>query len=138
MQLDEMQLWLSVEFGVSVSTSTICRYHARNNFTRKKVTRIASERNEELRSIWSHDVHSTLFDYQIVCTDESAVDECLSARQYGYSLRGVECFVSTPFVRGQRFTLTPALTVDGFIALDVVEGSMDAVKFHDFILLCVV
>jgi len=30
------------------------------------------------------------------------------------------------------------LSVDGFIALEIVEGSMDGAKFYDFILLQVV
>ena len=38
------------------------------------------------------------------------------------------------FVRGKRYTILPALTMEGFVAIDVFEGSCDKKKFVDFVL----
>lgn len=38
------------------------------------------------------------------------------------------------FVRGKRYTILPALTLDGFVAIDIFEGSCDKKKFVDFVL----
>ena len=77
-------------------------------------------------------------DFQLVFTDQSYFDDCTGAWQYGYSLQGEECFVPSPFCQGEGFTVNPALSIDDFIALDIIEGSMNAVRFHDFIVLEVV
>jgi len=38
------------------------------------------------------------------------------------------------FVRGKRYTILPALTLEGFVAVDVFEGSCDKKRFVDFVL----
>lgn len=38
------------------------------------------------------------------------------------------------FVRGKRYTILPALTLDGFVAVDIFEGACDKKRFIDFIL----
>jgi len=38
------------------------------------------------------------------------------------------------FVRGKRYTILPALTLDGFVAVDVFEGSCDKERFVNFVL----
>ena len=55
--------------------------------------------------------------------------------QKGYAIRREECFVPSPFCQGDYFTVNPVLSVDGFIALEIVKGSMDGAKFYDFTLL---
>jgi len=38
------------------------------------------------------------------------------------------------FIRGKRYTILPALTLDGFVAVDIFEGACDRQKFVDFVL----
>ncbi|GES89074.1 hypothetical protein GLOIN_2v1434041 [Rhizophagus clarus] len=38
------------------------------------------------------------------------------------------------FVRGKRYTILPALTLDGFVAVDIFEGACNKKRFIDFIL----
>ena len=38
------------------------------------------------------------------------------------------------FIRGKRFTILPALTLEGYIALDIMEGSCTKERFQSFIL----
>jgi len=38
------------------------------------------------------------------------------------------------FVRGKQYTILPALSLDGILALDVIEGSCTKAYFQKFIL----
>ena len=38
-----------------------------------------------------------------------------------------------PFVRGVRYSLVAAMSTNGYIATQVVEGSYDSFSFFDFI-----
>jgi len=137
--LDEVQFWLSVEEGILISISTIHRYQKYVlGFTNKCVTGSAIERNNKERVHWYDEAQGMLYDFQILCTDQSYIDDCTGTRQKGYAIRGEECFVPSPFCQGDRYTINPVLSVDGFIALEIIEGSMDGAKFYDFILLQVV
>ena len=137
--LDEVQFWLCVEEGILISTSTIHRYQKHVlGFTNKCVTGTAIERNDKERVRWYDEAQGMLYDFQILCTNQSYIDDHTGTRQKGYAIRGEECFVPSPFCRGDRYTVNPVLSVDGFIALEIVEGSMDGAKFYDFILLQVV
>ena len=139
--LDEVQFWLCVEEGILISTSTIHRYQKYVlGFTNKCVTGTAIERNAKERVRWSDEAQGMLHDFQIhiPCTDQSYIGDRTGTRQKGYAIRGEECFVPSPFCRGDRYTVNPLLSVSGFVALEIVEGSMDGAKFYDFILLQVV
>jgi hypothetical protein len=55
--------------------------------------------------------------------DESAKDEWSLSRRYGYSLMNTRARKSVVFVREKRYTILPALSLQGFIAIDIMEGS---------------
>jgi hypothetical protein len=38
------------------------------------------------------------------------------------------------FVRGKRYTILPALTLQGFIAIDIMEGSCTKEHFKNFVI----
>jgi hypothetical protein len=42
------------------------------------------------------------------------------------------------FIRGKRYTLLPALSLDGIIAVDIMEGSCTKEKFKEFVIFQVV
>ena len=71
---------------------------------------------------------------QLIFIDESAKDERTLSRMYGYSLMNVRAVKKNVFVRGKRYTILPALSLDGFIAVEIVVGSYDKKKFEDFIM----
>ena len=66
--------------------------------------------------------------------DESAKDERTLTRRYGYSLMNTRAVKKNVFVRGKRYAILPAMSLDGIIALDVMEGSCDKKKFEKFII----
>lgn len=38
------------------------------------------------------------------------------------------------FVRGKRYTILPALSLQGFIAIDIMEGSCTKERFKNFVI----
>lgn len=75
---------------------------------------------------------------QLIFLDESAKDERTSCRQYGYSPRNQAAIKKVVFIRGTRYTLLPALSLDGIISLDIMQGSCTKERFINFILAKVV
>ncbi|CCA76208.1 related to transposase, putative-Phytophthora infestans [Serendipita indica DSM 11827] len=71
---------------------------------------------------------------QLVSVDESSKDGRTLYRRYGWSPRGETAHRTVDFPRGERWSLLPALTIDGYIAKRIVKGSIDGLEFLDFIL----
>ena len=71
---------------------------------------------------------------QLIFLDESAKDERSLSRLYGYSPRNTRACKKVVFVHGKHYTILPALTLDGIIAVDVFEGACDRKRFVDFVL----
>ena len=70
----------------------------------------------------------------MIFIDESAKDERSLSRLYGYSSCNIRAHKKVVFVQGKRYTILPALTLEGFVAVDIFEGSCDRKRFVDFIL----
>ena len=70
----------------------------------------------------------------MIFIDESAKDERSLSRFYGYAPVNTRAQKKVVFVRGKRYTILPALSLDGFVAMDIFEGSCDRIKFNNFIL----
>lgn len=66
--------------------------------------------------------------------DETSKDERTLTRRYGYAMINERARKSVVFVRGKRYSVLPALSLDGIIALEVIEGSYTKDKFYDFII----
>jgi len=94
---------------------------------------MAAERNELLRSAFIAKIGNGYVPEQFVFLDESAKDERTLSRRYGYSYVGTKARSKVMFVRGKRYTILPALTIDGIVAVEVIEGSYNKKKFEDFI-----
>ncbi|CAG8503206.1 16314_t:CDS:1, partial [Racocetra fulgida] len=71
---------------------------------------------------------------QLIFLDESAKDERTITRGYGYSEIDIRARKKVIFVRGVRYTVCPALTLQGIIAADIVEGNYTKQKFKDFVI----
>jgi len=70
---------------------------------------------------------------QIVAVDESAANERTRDRKFGWSPQGVPCRVRLPGRRTERWSILPALTVDGWLDYELHQGSFDAERFEAFI-----
>ena len=54
-------------------------------------------------------------------------------RLYGYSRVSSRASKKVVFVRGKRYTLLPALTEQGIVAVDIIEGSCTKQRFKEFV-----
>ena len=131
--LDEIQQKLKDVREVEVSIATLARALASLELTRKQITKAAYERDEELRTLWEAMMAEYNDPEVFVALDESAVDGRTGQRGYGRSRVGNPCVKRMTFLRGVRYSILPALTTDGMIALDVFEGSITKEKFLYFL-----
>ena len=130
--LDEIQDELLERQDVFVSISTLSRTLHRLSMTRKHVANEALERNELLRATWQAAYADIPADY-CVWLDEASVDDHTNQRAMGWAAMGRACVCRAAFVRGQRYSVLPALTCEGMIALDIFEGSVNKECFLTFL-----
>ena len=99
------------------------------NFFQNQLHKSAAERNEMLRSIFM----TAVGEYSLIFIDESAKDERSLSREYGYALMNRRAQKKIVFVRGKRYSILPALSLEGIIGFEVIEGGYDKEKFKNFI-----
>jgi hypothetical protein len=132
--LDELQHELWIKRHRFASIPTLHRALRSLQFTRKIVSASAAEQNEGLRAMYMNRIGAEARDANmLVFIDEAAKDRRTSARQYGRVSKGECCRIDKYFIRGIRYSILPALTLDGIIAYDIVEGSVDAERFLSFL-----
>ena len=134
--LDELVLWLAVEHDITISVSALHATLKKAGLTRKLLHKIAIERDDELREQWREMQASDDFlddGSQFVCVDEMSKNEQTYARKYGRAYSGERAELKDVFVRGDQYSLVAALTVDGYIASNVIPGSFDSMDFLEFI-----
>jgi hypothetical protein len=71
---------------------------------------------------------------QLIFLDESSKDERSLTRYYGYAIANARARKSCVFLRGKRYTILPALSLDGILAVDIMEGSCTKDRFSEFVL----
>ena len=99
-----------------------------------KLQKAVLERNELVCAYYLATIGDHYTRNQLIFLDESAKDERSLSRLYGYSPRNTPAQKKVVFVCGKRYTILPALTMEGFVAVDIFEGSCDKKKFVDFVL----
>ncbi|KAI0264583.1 hypothetical protein BGY98DRAFT_888945, partial [Russula aff. rugulosa BPL654] len=104
--LDEIGEWLAIYHDQPISTTALYDNLKDLGLTYKRLKRVATERDDEYRADWLHNMTSNYM-----------------ADQLSASLN-----------RGVRYSILPALTVDGYMAVRAVEGSIDGAEFFDFVL----
>ncbi|RXW14857.1 hypothetical protein EST38_g10994 [Candolleomyces aberdarensis] len=130
--LDELQEDLAYYCDVDVSIATLSRTLQRIAISKKKVSSAAAERNELLRATWQAEYAHLPAEY-FIWLDESSVDDLTNLRKDGWAAFGRACVSRDTFIRGQRYSILPALTTDGIVALDIFEGSVNKERFISFI-----
>lgn len=132
--LDEISDWLQLVYEISVPVSTLSRNLIRWGHSRALVHRIAAERDPVACEEFLRDVCTNFTAEQMVWIDESAKDERTIFRRYGRSLPGERASVQQPFAHGERLSLLPAFTLDGYISVKILDGAVDGVDFLDFVI----
>jgi len=136
--LDELQWFLAVHHDTVVSISSLQENLEKAGLTRKLLHKIAIERDEELRARFRADIwdlrNFSGTGMEFVTVDESSKDERTYARRYGRAPIGCTPDFSDVFVRGERYSLVAAMSIEGYLATRVKEGSFDMATFFGFII----
>jgi len=99
----------------------------REGFTWKRLTKIATERKELQRALFQLRVSKYRAE-QLVFVDETSKDDRTTFRHRGYALSGRKAIRRTQYIRNTRYSILPALGIDGFFACKVIEGMYRLVK----------
>ncbi|KAJ3996542.1 hypothetical protein F5050DRAFT_1534162, partial [Lentinula boryana] len=82
--LDELQLELSIQYGVDVSLPTIYRTLTHLGYSNKKLSKKAAERLQHKRTNFIMQIKDEPYE-RLVCADESSVNLLTTYRQNGWS-----------------------------------------------------
>jgi transposase len=130
--LDEQQDFLLDEYDIQASPATIHRVLEKHRWSRKIVAKHAAERSEPLRCMWR--ARQKQWDIeQLVCLDESACNERTGDRRRGWSPINTPCTARYSIKRSERWSILPALSVDGYIARRIYQGAITSELFEDFL-----
>ena len=88
----------------------------------------AHERNELLRNTFIAKVGREYRPDQLIFMDEASKDERSLSCGYGYSFKNTFAIKKIVFIHGVRYMILPALSLQGFIAVDIIEGSCNKRK----------
>ena len=124
--LDELQEQLLFAWDRDVSLATLSCTIRQLAMTHKQISKMAIERNELLWATWQAKYRDIPAEY-FVSLDESSIDDKTNQRNQGWADLGHACVRRVTFIRGQHYSVLPALTSDGFIALDIFEGLVNKV-----------
>ena len=120
--LDEIGEWLALYHDQPISTTAL-HYNLRElGLTCKVMRRAAVERDPVAHAEWLAYVMATYTADQMVILNESSKDGRSLMRRYGHALSGEDPVVSESIDCGIRNSILPALMVDGYIAVCIVEG----------------
>ncbi|KAK6981282.1 Tc1-mariner class transposase, partial [Favolaschia claudopus] len=114
--LDELAWHLAIHYDIAISISALQATLARARLTRKVLQTIAVERDEAQRTEYRGCIRDL---------DESSKDERTLARHHGRAPVGQPAIHPHQFMRDDRYTLTAAMSTQGYIATRIVEGSME-------------
>lgn len=131
--LDEIQQKFQEDRAIYPSIATIQREIKRLGITRKTISKEALERNDLLRAIWEGNMAQYDDPELFVFLDESAVNNLSTQRFAGWSTCGTPCVRRATFLRGAHYSVLPALTLDGIVALDIFEGAVNRERFLTFL-----
>ena len=70
---------------------------------------------------------------QMVILDKSSKDGKTLIHRYGQAQSGEDAVIQVSLDCSVQYSILPALTTDGYIAVCAVEGSIDSEVFFDFI-----
>lgn len=132
--LDEIADYLAVMHEHQVNIATLARSLKDISYERKVMRTFAAQRDDQYRHNWLHWVITEFKAWHLVFVDESSKDGRTLARRYGRAMKGMSPEEVFNYDRGERWSILPALAVDGYLKLRVVEGSVDGSEFADFII----
>lgn len=130
--LDEMQLFLYEDYDVIASLPTVWRALMKLNYSRKLATKKAREQSEPLRRVYRARMQQYKAE-QVIAIDESACNERTGDRKYGWSRVNTPVELEYSMRRSERWSLLPAMTVNGYLCYTIFQGAITSEIMEDFL-----
>ncbi|GBE86874.1 hypothetical protein SCP_1001160 [Sparassis crispa] len=130
---EELQVELYSARGILASCMTIARTLRHRGFTQKNISVPALERNEDHRDAYLINIGEHYRADQLVFVDKSACNRFTTRRTMAWARIGHRARRHDRFVRGKRYSVLPALSLDGVLHLDVQDHTYKAEEFNSFI-----
>ena len=113
--------------------STLSRTLEQAGLTRKILQKLNAERDDIRRKEFQAGLRNDFIGdgSTFVILDETSKNERTYARHYGRAPRGQRAQLTDVFVRGDRYSLCAATTVERYIAARAMEDSFDGQEFYD-------
>ncbi|CUS15099.1 unnamed protein product, partial [Tuber aestivum] len=92
----------------------------------------ALKRNEFLRNFFVREI-SEYSATQLVFCDKTAANERVGDRKRVWVPKGQKRVNPLPFSEGEKYSILPAFTVDGFLCQDIIQGSFTTGLFFYFV-----
>ena len=105
-----------------------------NNILIIKLEKAAKERSELLRADYILTIGTYYNLDQLIFLDESSKNERTLSRQYGYLFKNTPAIQKVVILRGIRYTILLALSLDSILAIDIMVSSCIKERFCNFIL----
>ena len=90
------------------------------------------QRDEGLRLRWEAKLAQWKADQLVFC-DESASNERTLDRKRGWAPKGLLCRVAWNSKRSKRWSILPAITLEGYLTYDILHGGYTTAHFNNFI-----
>ena len=133
MMLDEVQDWLLEEWDIDVHISNISRCLKTMKVTHKRIEKVNPDADPVLQAHWLAKVATRYTASQLVVVDESAANERTADRRWGWSPKGVACRQPQSGVRSSRWSILPAIGINGYLEYEIFHGSFNSERFENFI-----
>lgn len=131
--LDEIQDFMAFTHDIALSQSRYDSLLRDCGISYKQLRKTPIERDPIQRAEFHEWCTLNVTARMLITTDESSKDDRIIYRRYGRAPRGVRAEMIQKYERGQRYSILPAMTIEGYIAVRVVEDSVDGFEFMDFI-----
>lgn len=131
---DELVTFLAEEFDIEVDRTTVSRCLRRMKVTRKRGSRYHPNRDDRLRAEYITKIQRRYRANQLVVVDESATNEKDLDTRWGWSPRGTAYrMVSSTARRSKYWSILPAIGINGYLDVDIFQGSFNGDRFVLFI-----
>jgi transposase len=134
MYLNEIAEWLAIHHDMPISRSTLCSNLRDIGLKYKIMWRAAAERDEDARASFHAEIANNYSPEQLVFVDESSKDDWTVHRHYSRALSGQHTTIREPFGHGCRYSILPALSLNRYLAIRIVSGSVNGGELLDFVI----
>ena len=131
--LDEIVEWLALYHDQPILTTALHDNLWDLSLTCKCLKQAAAKRDNAYWTKWIVNMTMNYMADQLVFLDKSSNNDHVVLWWYGCALSGQDAVQHIPLNWGVQYSILPALSLDGSMAVRLIKGSIDGAEFYDFV-----